>query len=305
MPELKVLTGAENSANHSTEAVRLTRVSILMLVCNRPQFIDRAIRSVLTQDFQDWELIVVQEGAHREIEAIVGGWVSQDDRIRYFSREKSGNLASGYNFGSDRARGEYIAILDDDDYWVLPDKLTRQVAFLDAHPEYVGCGGGVLVSDETGKELMRLFKPEHDHEIRRLALVANPIVHSTAVFRRCVGGQFSRYDAALSGIQDWDIWLSLGRLGKLHNFDELFTCYTLWKRGVSFERQRDNAKSAVKIVWRHRKSYKWFGPAIILALLGFVYACLPAFVRNRSFFYLSCVKKMLFASRCALEIRNQ
>jgi len=292
---------ADRASRAAAETPRLTRVSILMLVFNRPQFIGRAIRSVLAQDYQDWELIIAQEGAHPEIQAIVAEWVKRDSRIRYFSRVQSGNLANGYNFGSEQARGEYIAILDDDDYWVVPDKLTRQVAFLDAHPEYVGCGGGVLVTDETGKELMRLFKPEHDEQIKRLALIANPIVHSTGMFRRSVGAHLNRYDDALGGVPDWDIWLNLGRLGKLHNFGELFTCYTLWKHGVSFERQRANARSALKIVWKHRKSYQWFGPALGLALLGLLYAWLPPFVRDRSFFYLSCAKKMIFASRCAAK----
>jgi len=268
-----------------------------MLVINRYQCIDRAIQSVLAQDYPDWELIVVQEGTNNKIQAIMSKWLTRDSRIRYISRPHSGNLARGYNFGCEHAGGEYIAILDDDDYWVDPHKLSCQVALLDAHPDYVGCGGGVIVRDETGNELMRYFKPERDEQIKRTALIANPIAHSTGMFRRLVGGRVDRYDDGLAGIQDWDVWLNLGKLGKLHNFGELFTCYTLWKRGTSFVRQRDNARSALKIVWRYRRSYQGFTPAIALALLTYLYALLPIFVRERSFAYLSCLKKLIFAGR--------
>ena len=104
-----------------------------MLACARPQWMDRAIRSVLAQDYQDWELLVVQDGPNEQIESIAGKWVERDRRIRHFRRKWSGNIGDGYTFGVERAYGDYIAILDDDDYWIVPDKLSRQVAFLDTH----------------------------------------------------------------------------------------------------------------------------------------------------------------------------
>lgn len=274
---------------------RCARVSILTLVFNRLSFIDRAIQSVLAQDYPDWELIVVQDGANQEMEAVMREWVGRDARIRHFPLERSGNIARLYNFGLKHARGEYIAILDDDDYWLVSHKLSQQVTFLDNHPEYVACGGGMLVQDETGKELMRYLKPAQDGSIKKLALVANPMAHSTAMFRRFVDGRLVLYDDALNGLQDWDIWLKLGRLGKLHNFAELFTGYTLWMSGASFARQKANASSALKIVWKHRKVYGFFTPAIALVLLYYAYAFLPECVRRHSYAYLACLKKTIFS----------
>ena len=275
------------------------RVSILLLASSRPQLIDRAIQSVLAQEYQEWELIIVQDGPNKLIEAILSEWVRRDKRIRYFLRGKSNNLASTYNFGIARARGEYIAILDDDDFWLAAHKLRRQVALLDTHAEYVGCGGGMVVVDETGNELMRYLKPEYDETIKRRALLANPMAHSTMMFRRLVGGQVNLYNEALAGLSDWDMWLSLGRHGKLYNFPELFTCYTLWKYSASFQRHRDNAKAALRIVWRHRAWYPCVDSAIAVALISALYSYLPAFIRRHSFTYLSCLKKMLFANSVA------
>jgi glycosyltransferase involved in cell wall biosynthesis len=299
IPQTNGTPGIQDPAVHTApSAVSLApvRVSILTLVFNRLRFIDRAIRSALAQDYQDWELIVVQDGRNPEMEDVVHQWVSRDPRIRYFSLDGLDNIARLYNFGLRCARGEYIAILDDDDYWLVPHKLSRQVAFLDSSPEYVACGGGVLVQDETGKELMRYLKPEQDGSIKKLALVANPMAHSATMFRRRIGGRIVLYDDALGGLPDWDIWLKLGRMGKLHNFAELFTGYTLWKSGVSFTRQKSNARSALRIVWKYRKAYQCFTPAMGLVLLSYIYAFLPDCIRRRSYTYLSCLKKTIFSA---------
>jgi len=62
-------------------------------------------------------------------------WQKRDSRIRYFHRAIPGNIAEASNFGLANARGEYIAVLDDDDYWARPDKLSKQTDFLDRHPD--------------------------------------------------------------------------------------------------------------------------------------------------------------------------
>lgn len=267
-----------------------------MLAYDRPELMGRAIQSVLRQQFQDWELLVVHDGPNQRIEAVMNEWVARDSRIRYFRRRKPGNIANAYNFGIQQARGQYVAILDDDDYWAAPDKLSKQVAFLDERPDYVGCGGGQIVIDRHGKELMQYLKHEHYSEIRRTALVANPMAHSTTVFRREIGGEVTSYDDSLSGFQDWDLWLNLAKKGKLYNFQQTFTCYTLWEGGGSYRQQRANTLSGLKIVWRHRHSYDKSSVALALAALHHAYACLPGFVKKQSFSFLSRLKKTVFAS---------
>jgi glycosyltransferase involved in cell wall biosynthesis len=275
------------------------RVSVLMLVYDRPELIGRAIRSVLGQQFEDWELIVVHDGPNQRIEAIMRDWVAQDSRIRYLRRRSPGNIANAYNYGITHARGAYIAILDDDDYWSAPDKLSKQVAFLDEHSNYVGCGGGMIVIDSHGKELMRYLKHEYHSDICRSALLANPMAHSTTMFRREIGDELTSYDDSLSGFQDWDIWLTLANKGKLYNFQEIFTRYTLWEGGGSFRQHRANAMAGIKIVWRHRGSYSNVPGALVLAFLHYTYACLPLFVKQQSFSFLSRLKKTIFACHTA------
>lgn len=273
------------------------RVSVLMLTYNRPQYISRAIESVLSQDLSGWELLIVHDGPNEKVARVCQEWAARDSRIRYFHREKLGNIADANNYGLERAEADYIAILDDDDYFALPDKLRRQVAFLDEHPEYVGCSGGVIIIDQDGVEQMRILKPERDEDIKRQALYANPLRHTAAMFRRVVDGAPLRYDDSLPGFQDWDLWLKLGKAGKLYNFPEYLTYYQVWEGGGTFHQQKGNTKSAAWIVWRHRGAYRGFTGAMCMALLYYSYAHLPLWVRRLSYTSMARMKRTIFSQR--------
>ncbi len=272
-------------------------VSVIMLTCNRPQFIGRAIRSVFEQQLSDWELIVVQDGSHPQTAAVMREWRQRDERIRHFHRMQPGNIAEATNFGLRQARGRYIAILDDDDYWATPEKLDVQVRFLEENTDYVACGGGAIVVDPQGRETMRYLKPETDSAIRRRALYANPIVHSSAMYRLEAALRCGGYDESLAGFQDWDFWLRMARLGKLYNFPRHLVYYQLWEGGGSFQAQRGNTRSALRIVRRHRSSYPGYPIALSMALVYHGFAHLPAWMRRLAYQPLSRLKKALFAQR--------
>jgi glycosyltransferase involved in cell wall biosynthesis len=288
---------SELSKRVSPSWPRSPKVSVLMLTRNRPAFLSRAIQSVMDQSFEDWELLVIHDGTDQETMAVMDRWTKADPRIRYFRREQGGNIANATNFGASHARGEYLAILDDDDFWIASHKLEKQVAFLETHPEHVACGSGMSVVDSNRAVQMSYLKPEQDSEIRSRALCANPMAHSTTIFRRSIGESIGFYDESLAGYQDWDIWLRLGLVGKLYNFPEAFACYTLWTASGSFQQERENALSALRIVIRHRKEYGGFPAALALALAHLAYAYLPDGIRRPSFSFLSRRKKALFVGR--------
>ena len=273
----------------------LPRVSVLMLTYNRPGFISRAIESIREQDFQAWELLVVHDGCNQEITEIVRAWEQRDARIRYFHRPQPGNIAEASNVGLRIARGEYVAVLDDDDYWASPDKLARQADFLDGHREYVCCGSGAIVVDGDDREQMRYLKPEQHDAIQRRALLANPMIHSTTMYRRETALQVGGYDETLAGFQDWDLWLKLGKRGKLFNFPEYLVCYRVWHGSGSFHQVRGNTASALRITRRHGTDYPGFAAAYTLTLAYHGYAHLPVRLQRVSYAFLSRLKKMVFA----------
>jgi glycosyltransferase involved in cell wall biosynthesis len=219
----------------------------------------------------------------------------QDGRIRYLKGSHTGRIAVVSNRGLVAARGEYIAILDDDDYWIDREKLKKQVTFLDKNPEYVACGGGMIAVDEAGNEMFRFLKPERDEDIKKNALCANPMANSTTMCRKSVAASVGFYDESLPQFADWDFWLKIGARGKLYNFPEYFTAYLVWHRSSSFVNQKANAQSALRIVTRYRKMYPGLVKAWALAIAYRIYACLPAGMRKLLNPILSSGKKKAFS----------
>lgn len=280
------------------------KISILMLTYNRPQMISRAIESVFRQTCADWELIIVQDGENPETERLVSGWLERDPaRIRFFRRGIVGTIAEASNFGLQKATGEYIAILDDDDWWAVDDKLDRQLAFLESHPDHVAVGGGYIVVDQNGRRRGMFSKPEKDEQIRSSALVANPVANSTSMFRRVVNGRPALYDTSLRQFADWDFWLMMGEQGRLHNFPEHLAYYALWEGGSSFKHQRANARSGLKIVMRHRHAYRRFYLALPVSTLYLGYSYLPIWFKRLSYDWLSALKKAMTATRASVVTR--
>jgi hypothetical protein len=239
----------------------------------------------------------VHDGPNEEIPVVMQEWQKRDSRIHYFQRIIPGNIAEASNFGLAHARGEYIAVLDDDDYWACPNKLSIQTNFLDRRLDYCCCGGGVIEVDPMGQEQMRYLKPEHDVKIKRRALMANPLAHSTTLYRRAPALRIGGYDQTLAGFQDWDLWLKLGKIGKLYNFPDYFLYYRVWEGSGSFHQSKRNTESALRITRRHRHDYDGFPMAFSLALLYHGYAHLPIEVQRVSYSSLSRLKKAIFSHR--------
>jgi glycosyltransferase involved in cell wall biosynthesis len=272
------------------------RVSVVMLTFNRPQFLSRAIESIRFQTLRDWELLVVHDGPNEEIARILADWAQREPRIRYLRRLQGGNIANATNHALRLARAPYIAILDDDDNWADPEKLQKQLSFLDANPDYVACGGGVITQDADGIETSRYLRPGSDQAIRARFLVRNPIAHASGVYRRFAIEQIGLHDESLPGYQDWDVWLKLGQVGKLFNFQDYFLRYTIWPGGGSFSQQKKNVESALRIVWRHRRHYPGFLTGLSLYLAHYAYAHTPRWFQSWTFSSLSRWKKTATAN---------
>ena len=267
-------------------------VSIIMSTRNRAQFISRSILSALEQSFKEWELLVMDDGSTDNTPEVMRAWEKKDVRIRYVRLTSPGNIAKASNAGLRMAKGEFVAILDDDDWWIDPEKLAKQIKFLREHPDYIACGGSFIAVNGEGKETGRFGKPETDEAIRRVMLSANAIANSTSMFRRVESGF---YDESLTGFADWDFFLRLGTIGKLYNFLDYFLAYRMWGGAGSVMSQRKNVDAALVIVPRYRNDYPGFIKGILLARLHWLYSRLPMPIRRATHSFLSRLKKSLFS----------
>lgn len=131
----------------SPPAANAPRVTAIIIVFNGEAFIDEAIESVTAQTFEDWELLVIDDGStDGTIERVQRAIMADPDRIRLLRHLDHGNhgMSATRNLGLAAARGDYVGFLDADDVW-LPEKLAEQVAILDAEPSTAMVYGRTLI----------------------------------------------------------------------------------------------------------------------------------------------------------------
>lgn len=152
------------------------RVSVILIFFNEEKFLSEAVESVIGQSFDDWELLLVDDGSSDASTAIAKGYAQSDpDRIRYLEHDNHRNrgMSATRNLGISHAKGEFIAFVDADDVW-LPDKLSDQVGILEGNPDADMVFGRPLYwsewpgSDQHTKDIMpdlgfdadRLYRPK-------------------------------------------------------------------------------------------------------------------------------------------------
>jgi len=138
-------------------------ISILTPTYNHEKYIAECIQSVLNQTFQDWEMIIVDDGSTDKTAEVISHF--NDPRVRYFRQEHMGpwRLAETYNFALSKSSGEYIAILEGDDYW--PEgKLEIQLQEMRNNPEAILSHGESVMISDTGREISYIPLPK-GHEI--------------------------------------------------------------------------------------------------------------------------------------------
>ncbi|MBL0126382.1 MAG: glycosyltransferase family 2 protein [Flavobacteriales bacterium] len=160
--------------------MRVPRVSVLMTLYNKGSFVEEAARSVLKSTYEDLELIVVDDASTDDGPQHIQRM--EDPRIRLLMIERNSGRPAAANKGYDAATGEFIAVLDADDR-MHEDRIARQVAYLDAHPDVGAVGTGLSVFGSK-KELWNW--PEQDEEGRGKMLFGDPVCYGTAMFRRAI-----------------------------------------------------------------------------------------------------------------------
>lgn len=262
---------------------------------NRAGTIGLAIESVLKQNYSNWELLVIDNQSTDNTQRVVEKYLKKDKRIRYFNLQKSSNqsISDYINYGITIAQGEYIARLDDDDEWCDPDKLVKQVDFLNNNEEYIIVGGGAIMVDADRKEIYKFLKRETDTAIKNNALYANPFWHNTVVFRKDTVlkvGMYKNYRF----VEDWDLWLRLGKIGKLYNFQEHFSLYMNAGQNLSVKNQKLAAKTILNLIKNYKSEYPNYRKAFILNFMQYMFSFLPAFIRRRVQNFLFYIKRNYF-----------
>ncbi len=195
----------------------MVKVSVMIPTYNNAHFVGEAIQSVLDQTFNDFEIIVVDDGSTDNTDKVVSNF--QDHRIRYI-RQEHGGASAAQNTAIKVARGEYFSGLGSDDIW-LPEKLALEVRVLDTNPDIgLVCSDAYIMDNRTGNILGRRWHDKSFHNcinpekaakqpLKELLTRGCFITPQAILVRHKIFEQVGLFDESLITHEDWDLFVRI------------------------------------------------------------------------------------------------
>ena len=197
------------------------KVSVLVPVYRpREEYLRACIDSIFSQTFRDFELLLLDDCPEdRTAEAVIKSYA--DGRIRYSRNPANLGISASRNLLIDMARGEYLAVMDHDDI-SLPERLEKETAYLDAHPEVGVVSGRVLKIPQNKAS----HNPETSHAIKLSLMTVCALTHPAAMIRKSVLQQHHiRYEEEFSPAEDYALWCRLLPHTEFYNLPDILLHY--------------------------------------------------------------------------------
>ena len=246
-----------------TSVAETPAVSVIMPVYNGAKYLREAVDSILRQSFRDFEFIILDDGSTDSTWEILQSYDSPS--VVLLHNEENIGLPRSLNKALAVARGKYIARIDADDT-AEPNRLERQLAFLQHHPEVglLGTGSKMLYEDLGYERLRR--PPLTNLELRSALVRRNPFMHSSVMMPRRVLEVVGGYNERLVKSIDYDLWVRIGSNYRLANLPDVLAIKRA--HGQAYYRRfalQEKYKIHVAIRW-----HAWRGFSLPLTALRFI-----------------------------------
>ncbi len=180
-------------------------ISVVMPVFNGEKYLSEAIKSVLNQTYNDFKLILINDGSTDNTEQIIKSF--DDSRIVYIKNDGNKGLAFSFNAGITKAIGRYIARMDADDI-CEKNRFEKQLNFLESNPDIGIVGSSVIMIDERGNKIKILNRETSHINIKWSSLFSTPMFHpsvmgKTEIFKN------NLYDENFKNSEDYELWSRL------------------------------------------------------------------------------------------------
>ena len=213
----------------------MPKVSVIIAAYNAMRYLPQALDCVLEQTFQDFEIIIVDDGSHDGIK----DWAAQlkDPRIRFFSQENAGSAAAR-NTGISNATGEYLAFLDSDDLWEAT-KLAKQVQTLDEEPQAGLVYTWVATMDSEGALEGKVYQNTAVGDVWEPLIERDLLVcGSTPLIRRICFEKVGLFDTRFAYAQTWEMWLRIAGEFSFQVIPEVLVYYRFHANNTSKQWQK-------------------------------------------------------------------
>ena len=233
----------------------MPRVSVLMPVYNtHPEHLREAMDSILAQTFTDFEFLILNDcSTDSGVEEVVKSY--HDPRIIYAVNDHNLGISGSRNRLIDMARGEYLAVMDHDDF-SFPDRLEKEAAFLDTHPD-VGIVGSLVESMANGEVKPR---PADDVGIKKMLMIHCNLSHPSCMIRKSVLDEYGiRYEALYSPAEDYALFARLMPVTQFAILQEPLFRYRSWAGNTSNKQSKkmEAAAQGIHVFMRHDNPEIW------------------------------------------------
>ncbi len=215
-------------------------VSVIMPAYNGERYIGKAIESVLKQTYSDIELIIVEDASTDKTLDVIKRY--SDERISLFVNEENQGIAFSTNRAISNAKGSYVALLDDDDEF-FPDKIKKQVEFMESHPEIDILGGRTEIVTEDGTHLTYGPVPHNNPKYIKAMLLFHcmDFRNGTALIRKAfIDKNNLKYRDKMLGMQDYLFYIESSKIGTISTNDELCLKARQHDNNETLRRMRDD-----------------------------------------------------------------
>jgi glycosyltransferase involved in cell wall biosynthesis len=220
-------------------------VSVVLAVFNGSAYIVEAVNSILVQTYQDFELLVIDDGSTDNTRTLLTPLVASDGRLKVLAEPHRG-LVESLNHGLSMARGSLIARMDADDI-ALPERFAAQVAYLNANPDCVAVGTSILKVNADGQTAAKNSTPSRLTQPTFAPLAFPPqiggVAHPTAMIRTSAIAQVGGYRPYYYNAEDRDLWARLWTVGRLHQLAEVGLRYRVHVGSVTRQQRGEQLLS--------------------------------------------------------------
>ncbi len=224
----------------------MPKISVIMPAYNAERTLAEAIESILSQEFGDLEIIIIDDGSSDGTGKIIERYAKSDSRVKKLTNNFNQGIAPSRNRGLVSAQGTYIACLDSDDI-AEPQRLGEQLRIMEENPEYVLLGSDLTIIDERSGAIGRRIYPYTDADLRRSMTRLNPFAQPASMFSAEVARQIGGYREDLLVCEDYDLFLRLAEKGKIANINNALTRYRISSRQTKSEHLRQTILCTLQV----------------------------------------------------------
>jgi glycosyltransferase involved in cell wall biosynthesis len=216
-----------------------------MSVHNVKRFVREATESIFAQTYRDFEFLTVDDGSTDGSLEILAEAAKKDARLKIITNETNLGLTRSLNKALQQAQGVYIARMDADDV-ALPERLEKQLAFLETHPDITMVGTAYEWIDEQNVVIGKKKVLSDPNALHKILIRTNPFLHGSIMIRKEVLDRAGGYDERYKKAQDYELWLRLSSACLFANLPDILMQKRMTKQMISFKSECEQIRYAVR-----------------------------------------------------------